>query len=143
MEAIDRFQSGLFVRCLQVSKHASPAPNIAPDDSTSQVPLPLLGVSIDVDITGRVSSTTVTQSFTNASPSLAQNATYLFPIYDGSVVTSFRCWVGNDKLLEGTVKPKHAAREEYREAVSRHKAAVLVEELTPEIFETNVGNIPA
>jgi hypothetical protein len=62
---------------------------------------------------------------------------------DPSSVTSFRCWIGNDRLFEGVVKPKQAARKEYQGAHSRHKAAVLVEELTPEIFETSVGNIPA
>lgn len=67
---------------------------------------------------------------------------YVFPAYDGSVITSFRCWVGNYKLLEGAVKAKEAARAEFQHAVSHHKVAVLVEELAPEVFETNVGNIP-
>lgn len=67
---------------------------------------------------------------------------YVFPAYDGSVITSFRCWVGNYKLLEGAVKAKEAARAEFQHAVSHHKVAVLVEELASEVFETNVGNIP-
>lgn len=142
MEAIDRLRSGLFVRPVE-DYSAVKTPASVSESPDTQVPLPLLGVSIEVDITGKVSSTTVTQSFTNARPSTAQDATYLFPVYDGSVVTSFRCWIGNDRLLEGVVKPKQAAREEYQEAHARHKATVLVEELTPEIFETSVGNIPA
>jgi hypothetical protein len=85
----------------------------------------------------------VTQQFSNASSSATQNARYVFPIYDGSVVTSFRCWIGNDRLLEGAVKAKEAARADFQHAVSQRKVAVLVEELAPEIFETSVGNIPA
>jgi hypothetical protein len=85
----------------------------------------------------------VTQQFSNASSSTTQNARYVFPIYDGSVVTSFRCWIGNDRLLEGAVKAKEAARADFQHAVSQRKVAVLVEELAPEVFETSVGNIPA
>lgn len=121
MEAIDRLRSGLFVRPVE-DYSAVKTPASVSESPDTQVPLPLLGVSIEVDITGKVSSTTVTQSFTNARPSTAQDATYLFPVYDGSVVTSFRCWIGNDRLLEGVVKPKQAAREEYQEAHARHKA---------------------
>ena len=104
--------------------------------------MPLLSVSADVDVHGRLCTTKITQQFSNTSSSTAENAKYVFPIYDGSVVTSFRCWVGNDKLLEGTVKAKEAARTDFQHAISQHKVAVLVEELAPEVFETNVGNIP-
>ena len=104
--------------------------------------MPLLSVSADVDVHGRLCTTKITQQFSNTSSSSAENAKYIFPVYDGSVVTSFRCWVGNDKLLEGTVKAKEAARTDFQHAISQHKVAVLVEELAPEVFETNVGNIP-
>jgi hypothetical protein len=160
MDVIDRFQSGLFVRQLNVNPgFISPQPSTGIEkypragqsiavstpslDSNREAPLPLLSVSIDVDLNGRLSTTKVTQKFTNASASAAQNARYMFPIYNGSVVTSFKCWIGHDKLLEGDVKPKQVARADFQQAVSRHKAAVLVEEVTPEIFETNLGNIPA
>ncbi|PWY96498.1 VIT-domain-containing protein [Aspergillus sclerotioniger CBS 115572] len=141
MDAIDRFQSGLFVQSLQPQKQ--PLPNQGPEHGNlKEVPLPLLGVSVDVDIQGRFSTTKITQCFTNASSSAARDAHYLFPLYDGSVITSFRCWLG-DRLLEGSVKPREVAQENYKEAVSQHKAAVLIGEATPEIFELNVGNIPA
>ncbi|PLB50387.1 vWA-like protein, partial [Aspergillus steynii IBT 23096] len=103
---------------------------------------PLLSVSIDAKLDGNISTTIITQKYRNPSLSPAEHTKYLFPIYDGSAVTSFKCWIGPDKLLEGAVKPKQQARKEFAEAVSKHKAAVLVEELTPEIFETNLGNIP-
>lgn len=172
MDALDRFQSGLFFH--QVNKHhalgqvpgisrreysraepiysakntynrgANLTPSVPAHDesSTSRVSLPLLGVSVDVDINGRLCTTKVTQQFSNASSSVAENTTYIFPVYDGSSITSFRCSVGNDKLLEGVVKAKEAARAEFQNAVSHHKVAILVEELDPEILETNVGNIP-
>lgn len=161
MDVIDRFQSGLFVRQVNANRafvpHSDPPTDrgdyylsttrfikpIPHSDSDRDTPLPLLGVSVDVDLNGRLSTTKITQKFTNASACVAQNARYLFPIYNGSVVTSFKCWVGPDKLLEGDVKPKEVARAEFQQAAARHKAAVLVEEVTPEIFETSLGNIPA
>jgi hypothetical protein len=45
-------------------------------------------------------------------------------------------------MLEGIVKPKAVARAEYQEAISRQRVAALLEEHTPEIFDTVVGNIP-
>jgi hypothetical protein len=85
----------------------------------------------------------VTQEFNNPSPNVVQNANYVFPVYDGAVVTSFRCIIGKENVLEGEVKAKEAARADFQCALSQQKIAVLVEEMTPEIFETNVGNIPA
>lgn len=169
MDAVDRLQSGLFTQlntnaisrrpknsrsrdlgletipstkdssaCLPEFLSSHPAHLQSHDP---QMPLPLLSVSVDVDLHGRLCSTKVTQRFSNASTFAAENTKYVFPVYDGSSITSFRCWVGNDKLLEGAVKAKEAARAEFQHAVSHHKVAVLVEELAPEVFETNVGNI--
>ncbi|KAA8642984.1 hypothetical protein EYZ11_008706 [Aspergillus tanneri] len=171
MDVLDRLQSGLFFQQLRVidsvpnsnhpnpledqsvpradcryvsppSDHA-PGPTHTPSLShTPETPLPLLSVSVDVELHGRLCTTRVTQQFSNTSSCVAQNAKYIFPIYDGSVVTSFRCRVGSDRLLEGAVKTKEAARADFHHAVSQHKVAVLVEELAPEVFETNVGNVP-
>lgn len=118
------------------------APASSPPVYASTIPLPLLSVAVDVDANGRLCTTKITQRFSNASPDIAQHAKYVFPVYDGSVVTEFRCWVGTT-LLEGAVKARETAQAEFKQAVSQYKAAVLVEELTPEVFETNVGNIPA
>lgn len=166
MDAIDRLESGLFFCQLNTTNSPLSPTNSRSvhkaDDAGSaydayvpppnththgpghapQIPMPLLSVSADVDVHGRLCTTKITQKFSNTSSSTAENAKYIFPVYDGSVVTSFRCWVGNDKLLEGTVKVKEAARTDFQHALSQHKVAVLVEELVPEVFETNVGNIP-
>ena len=173
MDALDRLQSGLFFQRFNAiestrrvpqnpttsrtkwmfrkisaslstgSTSAYPPPPSTINDSLPEIPFPLLSVSVDVDIHGRLCTTKVTQQFSNASASTTQNVKYVFPIYDGWAVTSFRCWIGTDKFLEGAVKAKEEARADFSHAVSQRKAAVLVEELAPEVFETNVGNIPA
>ncbi|KAF2489480.1 VIT-domain-containing protein, partial [Lophium mytilinum] len=105
--------------------------------------LPLLDVSVDVQVTSTISRTTLTQTFSNFSATLIADANYTFPLYDGTVITSFRVSVGHDKTLEGKIKPKREARAEYKQAVAEQRVAALLEEHTPEVFETHLGNIPA
>jgi Mg-chelatase subunit ChlD len=112
-------------------------------DNDQRLYLPLLEVSLDVKVVATTARTRLTQTFTNHSTSLISEATYCFPLYDGSVVHEFRCWIGNDKFLQGKIKPKDTARVEYQEARSRQRVAVLLEEHTPEVFETSIGNIPS
>jgi len=68
--------------------------------------LPLLNVDITVDFQSSVASTKVTQVFTNISKYVIKEAHYSFPLYDGAAVISFKCHIGEDKLLEGVIKPK-------------------------------------
>lgn len=67
----------------------------------------------------------------------------MFPLYDGAVVVAFRCTVGQERELFGKVQAKEEARNTFKKAVKRHETAALLEEHTPEIFETVIGNIPA
>ncbi|KAJ4009467.1 hypothetical protein NW752_009056 [Fusarium irregulare] len=54
------------------------------------------------------------------------------------------CSIGNECRIRGVVKPRKQARKDYEEAVHEQaKASALLEEHTPEIFETSLGNIPA
>jgi hypothetical protein len=116
------------------------SPSIAKDDDRRY--LPLLEVSVDVNVVATISRTRLTQTFSNHSNITIKGATYCFPLYDGSAVIAFLCWIGNNKLLEGKVKPKEAAKAEFLDAVNRQSTAVLLEEITPEVFETSLGNIP-
>jgi uncharacterized protein YegL len=105
--------------------------------------LPLLDVDIDVEVESNIARTKVTQTFTNPSNYSIERANYSFPLYDGSAVIAFKCYIGEDKLLEGVVKTKEVARNEFKEAIANHNVAALLEEHTPEIFETSLGNIPS
>ena len=71
--------------------------------------LPLLDVNIDVNVQSSIAKTEVTQTFTNMSNHVIREANYSFPLYDGSAVISFRVHVGDDKLLEGVIKPKEVS----------------------------------
>ncbi|KAH6892946.1 von Willebrand factor type A domain-containing protein, partial [Thelonectria olida] len=105
--------------------------------------LPLLDVSVNVCVDSIVASTKLVQRFTNISADNISEAHYTFPLYDGAVITSFRCEIGDSKMLEGQVKPKADAKREYQRAIEKMEAAALLEEHTPEVFETKIGNVPA
>jgi hypothetical protein len=105
--------------------------------------LPLLEVLVEVEAVGTIAWTTLTQTFTNRASSPVTEATYCFPLYDKSTVTSFSCCIGSEKVLKGVVKPKALAKAEFEAAVARQHVAALLEEHTPEVFETSIGNIPA
>lgn len=106
--------------------------------------LPILRVSVHVSIDGTISHTKLTQSFHNPSEIDIPEARHTFPLYHGAVITSFECQIGDSRRLRGVVKPTAQAKREFKEAKEKKReASALLEELTPEIFETSLGNIPA
>lgn len=116
---------------------------LQPQSRTPQpeVCLPLVSVSIDMQVDCNIAKTKLVQTFTNHGGISIPEAWYSFPLYDGATVTAFRCEVGEDKVLEGKVKPKGEAKDEFRRAVKKQEAAALIEELTPDVFQTSIGNI--
>ncbi|KAM0445190.1 hypothetical protein ACHAO4_009895 [Trichoderma viride] len=128
------------------SKNRWRASIVSPPSFQSPVTLclPILRVSVDVSIDGIIARTKVTQSFYNPSEIDIPEARHTFPLYYGAAVTSFECKVGDSRRLRGVVKPTAQARREFEEfKKKKREAAALLEELTPEIFETSLGNIPA
>ena len=98
---------------------------------------------MDVEVVGTLAWTKLAQTFTNRATFPIKEATYRFPLYDKSTVTSFICSIGSEKVLKGVVKSKSQAKAEFKEAVARQRVAALLEEHTPEVFETSIGNLPA
>lgn len=107
----------------------------------TQLCLPLLSVSINMQVDCNIAKTKVVQTFTNHGGISIPEACYAFPLYDGATVTAFRCEVGDDKVLEGKVKPKDEAKRDFKRAVQKLEAAALGEEMAPDVFQTTIGNI--
>ncbi|KAI1010287.1 hypothetical protein LB503_004979 [Fusarium chuoi] len=106
--------------------------------------LPMLSVSLTATVDGTVAHTELVQKFHNPSDIIIESAKHVFPLYDGAVITSFECTIGDERRVRGVVKPKVQARKEFEEAARDKVAApALLEEHTPEIFETSLGNVPA
>jgi Vault protein inter-alpha-trypsin domain/von Willebrand factor type A domain len=161
-EEIDRIHAGILFRRIQhhhsleppedhviqpeptltgVNVFSIPKAQLVSEDEIDR--LPLLEVSVNVNVSATISRTLLTQSFMNYADIPINKANYSFPLYDGSTVVAFRCFIGDDTVLDGKVKPKEEAEAEFSEAVRRRRAAVLLQEHTPEVFEINLGSIPA
>ncbi|KAF5615395.1 uncharacterized protein FTJAE_13380 [Fusarium tjaetaba] len=127
----------------------SPYPEIEVETAVPKIPevtlcLPMLSVSLTATVDGTVAHTELLQKFHNPSDVTIDAAKHVFPLYDGAVIISFECTIGDERRVRGVVKPKVQARKEFEEAVRDKVAApALLEEHTPEIFETSLGNIPA
>ena len=105
--------------------------------------LPPLSVTIDASIVQDTAKVTVTQLFWNDSDVPIKEAAFTFPLPAGCTVTDFSCRIGTNKIIKGTIKPRQEAREEFRRHIRKHRtAAGLLEQDTPEIFTTTLGNVP-
>lgn len=100
---------------------------------------PLLDTSVSMHIAGLISRSTVRQTFTNPSQQWIHGR-YIFPLPQDAAVDHLRLWVG-ERVIEGDIKPKELARQQYQAAQQSGKKASLVEQHRPNIFSTQVANI--
>ncbi|KAG0636453.1 hypothetical protein HOY80DRAFT_359314 [Tuber brumale] len=120
-----------------------PATKPASQTVTEVANLPLVRVSYKAHILTTATRTVLTQSFYHPGNAPIDEATYSFPLYAGCSVVAFICHVGPRKVITGVVQPKVIAKATYEKAKSQGHTAGLLEQFTPEIFKTSLGNIPA
>lgn len=123
----------------EADDHVEQGPNRAFDDSF----LPPVSSNVKAQIIQDTAKVSITQLFVNVTNSIISKASYTFPLPAGCTVVDFRCRIGREKILKGKVKPKQEAHDEFRRAVERHHTAGLLDQQTPEIFTTTLGNIPS
>ncbi|KAI8954653.1 von Willebrand factor type A domain-containing protein [Xylaria longipes] len=104
--------------------------------------LPAASISIEARIMGDIAEVTARQVFWNDSDLPIPQGSYTFGLPNGCTVTGFTCRVGNEKVLKATARPKGEAREAFQRAVASHATAALLDQNTPEIFTSSLGNIP-
>jgi Vault protein inter-alpha-trypsin domain/von Willebrand factor type A domain len=127
----------------QISKPTSSInPFVSPVNAPKILCLPLLDVGINVRVDSTIATTKFMQIFTNISDITIPEAHYTFPMYDGAAVTAFRCYIGDSEVLIGKVLSNEEAMIEYMQAIENLETAALLEEQTPEVFQTMIGNIP-
>lgn len=100
---------------------------------------PMVKTNIEIDVTGPVSRTSLTQTFTNPS-SQWQEGLYVFPLPDEAAVDHLKMKIG-DRLIEGQIKSHDQARKIYEMAKNKGKKASLVEQQRPNLFTNSVANI--
>jgi hypothetical protein len=150
MSSVTRPQSGIFYDRDESLRrdlyHDATQPVSWREKSTipSQKYLPLLEVTLTAEVAMFTSTTILTQIFQNNSMRPIREAKYAFPLYENSAIVSFTCNIeGKARCLKGVVKPNEVARRDYNTASSEGRSAGLLEEHTPDIFTTTLGNIPA
>ncbi|MBK7197754.1 MAG: VWA domain-containing protein [Myxococcales bacterium] len=101
--------------------------------------LPLAAVDIDARVVGLTSTTEVRQTFVNHLRE-AIEATYVFPLPDRAAVQRFRM-VAGDRVIEGVLDERGAARASYDQAIARGQRAAIAEEDRAGVFTLRVGNV--
>jgi len=101
--------------------------------------IPLTGVDVCGNITGRGSRIKVIQHYHNTE-SNAVEAVYKFPLPEGSSIFGFRV-LTDGKTIVGSVEERDKAFEIYDEALSEGHGGYLLDEERPNIFTLSVGNL--
>lgn len=109
-------------------------------DTPNVARLPLLGTEVDAQVTGLSAQTRVVQTFSNPSSQTLQGK-YVFPLPPNAAVFAMRLRIGEKEII-GVIKPKAQAREAFERARREGKKASLLSQHRPDVFTTEVANIP-
>lgn len=119
---------------------------IIPDDQagfgaleTPQGLLPLKALDVQARIDGLLAHVEVAQTFVNTL-GVPLEATYIFPLPDRAAVTRFRMEVAG-RVIEGTLKERGEARQDYEQALREGRRAAITEEDRAGVFTLRVGNL--
>ena len=108
-------------------------------EQSELVPAPTLKTDVRIVVTGIVARATVRQDFTNPSSRWAEGV-YVFPLPEDAAVDHLRMRVG-DRVIEGVIQERAAAKTQYEQARQQGKRASLVEQERPNVFTTSVANM--
>ena len=98
-----------------------------------------MSTSYDVRIAGLAARVSVRQSFRNDGADWVEGI-YVFPLPDEAAVDHLRMHIG-ERIIEGEIREKEQAREEYEQAKTEGRKASLVEQERANMFTTSVANI--
>ncbi|ACU73323.1 Vault protein inter-alpha-trypsin domain protein [Catenulispora acidiphila DSM 44928] len=120
------------------------APRPEPDGGlgalrTERGNLPLELIEVRSAVAGLAVRTELAQGFRNPYD-VPLEATYIFPLPDRAAVTRLRMEAA-DRVIEGVIKEREAARADYDAAISAGQRASIAEEERPGVFTLRVGNI--
>ena len=100
---------------------------------------PGLATEVTLEVTALVARATVRQRFRNPGRDWAEGV-YVFPLPETAAVDGMELRIG-ERVIEGRVKPREAARRDYEQARASGRRASLVEQERPNVFTTSVANI--
>jgi Ca-activated chloride channel family protein len=103
------------------------------------MPAPLLTTDVDLHVTGPIARAIVRQEFMNPTAAWVEGV-YVFPLPEDAAVDHLRLHVG-DRVLEGVIRERAAAKTTYEQAKREGRRTGLVEQERPNIFTTSIANI--
>jgi Ca-activated chloride channel family protein len=114
---------------------------ITPSTGAMQTtPAPGLKTGVTVTVSGMIARVTVAQTFVNPAQTWVEGV-YVFPLSDKAAVDHLVMKIG-DKVVEGAIQERQAAKRHYQTAKRTGRQASLVEQERPNIFTVSVANIP-
>jgi Ca-activated chloride channel family protein len=103
------------------------------------VPLPLLDLRVDMEVTGMMVRGTVRQSFHNPTTETLE-AVYVFPLPGDAAVHHMEMRIGERRIVS-VIREREEARETYEAAKAEGRKAALVEQDRPNLFTASAANI--
>ncbi|MEZ5508284.1 MAG: marine proteobacterial sortase target protein [Gammaproteobacteria bacterium] len=98
-----------------------------------------LSTRYDVQVSGLQARLQLQQTFRNDSADWVE-ADYVFPLQDNAAVSAMDIRIG-ERIIQGRVKEREQARQEYVQARAQGQRAGLVEQQRPNLFTSRVANI--
>ena len=102
--------------------------------------VPAVATEAEIEVSGIVARAVVKQTYRNPFDTWFEGI-YVFPLPENAAVDHLRMKVG-ERIIEGDIQERQAARAQYEQAKSSGRRAALVEQERPNIFTTSVANIP-
>lgn len=100
---------------------------------------PLEHTDVTADIAGYIARVTVTQTFSNPSPTPIE-AVYTFPLPEDAAVDSMEMRIGK-RFIKGDIRKRQEARAMYEAAKAAGQVSGLLDQERPNIFTQSVANI--
>lgn len=101
----------------------------------------LRGTDVNAKISGYMAEVTITQQFENDRRRTI-DAIYQFPLPDNATVHTMKMQVA-DRVIEGIIKERSEAEQDYKDAAARGNTAALLNEERPNIFTQQLANVEA
>lgn len=105
----------------------------------SWTPAALVDTDVSITVSGLVAHVSVMQQFRNTGDGWVEGI-YVFPLPDAAAVNRMRLYIG-DRFIEGEIREKEQARQEYEQARRAGQKTSLVEQQRANLFTTAVANV--
>ena len=102
-------------------------------------PALLLNTDMHLKVNGLIAMVNVKQHFKNTSTQWMEGI-YVFPLPENAAVNKMRIQIG-ERIIEGEIKEKQAAKVIYQKAKANGQQASLVEQERPNLFTNSIANI--